>query len=142
LSRYAFDRGQILNTGIRYASQTAEARQQLLPPSGTDAFDFLDPGRLARLCPSGAHPGDRKAVCLIADLRNQHQRSYERLDKKRRATGLSPAERQQHSGLLTATTKRFPQCQQAVEAGWRKEVFDLVMQEARKNAANPRKGFW
>jgi hypothetical protein len=91
---------------------------------------------------TGYAPKFNELVSAKCGNGKDNQRSYERLDKKRRATGLSPAERQQHSGLLTATTKRFPQCQQAVEAGWRKEVFDLVMQEARKNAANPRKGFW
>ncbi len=71
-----------------------------------------------------------------------NQQSYERLEKKRRTTGLSPAERQQHSALLTANMRSFPQCQQAAEASLRKEVFDRVMQEARMGVANRRNGFW
>ena len=40
-SRNAVNRGQIIDTGIRHAPQTAKTGQQFLPALGTDAFDFL-----------------------------------------------------------------------------------------------------
>ena len=85
---------------------------------------------------TGYAPKFNELVSAKCGNGKENQRSYERLDKKRRSTGLSPAERQQHSALLATKMRGFPQCQQAVEAGWRKEVFDLVMQEARENAAS------
>jgi hypothetical protein len=85
---------------------------------------------------SGYIPQFSEKVMAKCGNWNESMRRYDQLEKKRRSSGLSTSEQQQHSALLTANTRTFPQCQQAAEKSLREEVFNRVMKEARKNASN------
>src|ERR1700687_4718064 len=73
-ARNAFDARQIVDARRNHAAQAAEARKQPLTALCADPFELLEPRRLPRLGALRAHPGDREAVRLVADLRNEHQR--------------------------------------------------------------------
>ena len=104
-------------------------------------ISFLKEGEINRHLSGYVPPFEERIIAKCGNWRDS-QRRHEQLDKKRRSSGLSAAEQHQHNALLTAKTKTFPQCQQAAEKSMREEVFERVMQEARKIGANRNGSFW
>src|SRR5436190_7695828 len=73
--RNAVDAHQVRDARIADAAHAAEALQQPRPLLRADAGDVLEAARAGpharAACP---HAGDREAVRLVTDLRNEHQR--------------------------------------------------------------------
>src|SRR5512136_267278 len=74
LTRNALHGSDVVDGSRRETPHAAEAREQLLPALGPDAFHALELRGVARLRPAGAHAGDREAMRRVADRRRQHQR--------------------------------------------------------------------
>src|SRR4030095_1322249 len=73
LTRNAFNGCDVVDRRRRKPAHSAETCKQPLPALWSDTFHGFELRTLARLRATRAHSGDRESVCLVANLRDQHQ---------------------------------------------------------------------